>query len=210
MKKFLLAFSVVVLAQQAWANPVSFKDGWGIMPAYQRGWADLQVNYSFTNRYSAGFSNYYREGEDSNANFTLGQFNYLIKRWNELDSQANVYASAGAGGVHDSDDGGAFAGYGALEVDYETRRVYTLAGAETLQAANGVAFNRLRARAGIAPYKAPFDALQTWIVFQADYMSEMDDSTVLTPLLRFFYNNYAFEAGVSLDGDPFFAAMAHF
>ena len=61
-----------------------------------------------------------------------------------------------------------FAGYGALEADYETRRIYTLVGAETLQSANGIDFNRLRYRGGFSPYKAPFDALQTWLIARGD------------------------------------------
>ncbi len=211
LRVFLIAAALAVAApKNASGNPVSFKDGWGIMPTYSTDWSDLDVNYSFTNRYSLGASAYYREGRDSKATFGIGKFNYLLKRWNELDSQANLYLSAGVGGRHDSKDDDSFAAYGAIEGDYETRRVYTLFGAESLQSPDGVQFNRLRYRAGVAPYLAPFDALQTWIITQVDYMPEMSDKTTVTPLLRFFYNNYAFEAGVSLDGKLFLGGMAHF
>lgn len=194
----------------AWANPVSFKGGYGIMPAYNQDWHDIQLNYSLSNRDAVGISSFYREGKNSTATYGIGQYNYLLKRWNELDSQANVNLSIGLGGRHDSQRNEALAGYGALEADYETRTVYTQLAAETLQSESGVHFSRYRARVGVAPYKAAFDALQSWLVIQVDYMPEMDDSTRITPMGRFFYNNVALEAGVSLQGIPFFGGAAHF
>jgi len=199
-----------LLPALAFANPVSFKDGWGIMPTYMPDWHDLQVNYSVTNRYSVGLSESYREGKGHTTTFGLLQGNYLIKRWNEMESQANVYASLGVGGRHDSREHDALAGYGGLEADYETRRIYTLLAGETLQSPNGVSFSRLRFRAGLAPYKAPIDELHTWVIVQSELMTGMDERWTVTPLLRFFLNNYAVEVGLSLEGEPFLAAMAHF
>ena len=211
MRLILLVLVFCMTASRpASANPVSFKGGYGVMPAYNDDWSDLQVNYSVTNRYSLGISSFYREGKDSSATFDLGQFNYLLKRWNELDSQANVNLSLGLGGRHDSHDDGALAGYGALEADYETRRLYTQLSAETLQSRDSVQFNRFRGRIGFTPYVAPFDALQTWVVIQVDEMPEMHESSRLTPLLRFFYNNLVLEVGVSIEGTPFVAGAAHF
>jgi hypothetical protein len=212
MKYWFLVFFVALIADPDFssANPVSFKDGWGIMPSTGDAWTDLQLNYSVTNRYSIGTSFFYRAGKDSTATFGIGQFNYLLKRWNELDSQANIYASIGGGGRHDSKQNDAFSTYTALEADYETRRIYTLLAGESLQSPGNVDFNRIRVRGGFAPYKAPFEALQTWVIFQVDYMPEMDKRVTTTPLLRFFYNNYALEIGVSLDGKPFLGGMAHF
>lgn len=180
------------------------------MPSYGKDWADFQANYSFSNRNSIGISNFYREGEKSSANFVIGQFNHLIKRWNELESQANIYASAGLGGRHDSVHDGAGAAYGALEADWETRRIYTLLGGEALLSPGGENYNRVRGRLGFAPYKAGFEALNTWVVLQFDYMPRMENEFRITPLLRFFYNNFALEAGSSLKGEPYFGAMAHF
>lgn len=212
MRRLLFMCTVLLTsADLAWANPVSFKGGYGVMPAYNKDWFDVQLNYSVTNRYAVGASSYYREGKDSTAEFGIGQFNYLLKRWNELDSQANVNASLGFGGRHDSQHNDAVAGYGALEADYETRRIYSQVSAETLQSDSNVQFSRYRARAGFAPYKAAFDTLNTWLVMQIDVMPEMDDSVRVTPMVRLFYNNFVLEAGVSIDeGTPFVAGAAHF
>jgi hypothetical protein len=198
------------LAPLAWANPVSFKGGYGIMPAYNRDWADLQVNYSVTNRHSVGASGFYRDGKDSSSTFGIGQFNYLLKRWNELDSQANVNLSIGFGGRDDSRRNGALAGYAALEADYETRRLYGQLSAETLQSESAVHFDRYRARIGFTPYVAAFDSLQTWLVLQVDEMPQMSEGTRITPVIRLFIDNVAIECGVSLGGTPFLAGAAHF
>ena len=210
MRSLLAVLALLVCSKFASATPVSFKGGYGVMPAYNKDWADLQLNYPTSNRQSLGVSSFYRQGPASSATFGIGQYNYLVKRWNELDSQANVNASVGIGGRHDSRENESLAGYAALEGDYETRRVYSQLAAETLQSGASVHFSRYRARAGIAPYLAPFDGVQTWLIMQVDYMPEMEDSLRLTPVTRFFYNNFAFEGGVSLQGIPFVAAAAHF
>ncbi|MEN9847236.1 MAG: hypothetical protein RIS36_2383 [Pseudomonadota bacterium] len=199
------------MIESAFANPVSFKGGYGVMPAYNKDWFDVQLNYSISNRYAVGVSSSYREGKDSTAEFGIGQFNYLIKRWNELDSQANVNASVGVGGRHDSIKDNAVAVYGALEADYETRRIYSQVSAETLQSDDNVQFSRYRGRLGVTPYKAAFDALNTWLVMQVDVMPEMDESTRVTPMVRLFYNNFVLEVGASVgEGTPFVAGAAHF
>jgi hypothetical protein len=208
---WLLPLIALTVSRSAHANPVSFKGGYGVMPAYNKDWFDVQLNYSVTNRYAIGASSYYREGKDSTAEFGIGQFNYLLKRWNELDSQANVTASVGFGGRHDSVKDNGVAVYGALEADYETRRIYSQVSAETLQSDDNVQFSRYRGRVGVAPYKADFDALNTWLVMQVDIMPEMDESTRVTPMLRLFYNNFVLEVGASLgEGTPFVAGAAHF
>lgn len=195
---------------EAHANPVSFKGGYGIMPAYNKDWADLQLAYSFTNREAAGVSGFYREGLNSSTTFGVGQYNYLVKRWNELNSQANVNVMLGGGGRHDSRYGDSLAGYAAVEADYETRRLYSQLSAETLQSGSVVHYERYRGRAGVAPYRSGFDEVNTWLVLQLDYMTEMRDPFRVTPMVRLFYENIAVEAGVSLQGIPYVGGAAHF
>ena len=220
--RFYLLWSILtVTPSTVFANPVSFKDGWGIMPTFTSDWSDVDINYSLTSRDALGVSEFDRNGRETSANFGIVRYNRLIKRWNEIDSQANIYASVGVGGALTARDD-AFAGYAALESDYETRRVYTLFGVESLQSSaqarsrkdnrkeNRVQFNRLRYRAGVAPYTAPFDSLHTWLIVQVDYMPEMEDRVVVTPMLRLFYNNLALEVGIGFNGQPSLGAMAHF
>lgn len=207
---FLLIVTTLVLSTCAVANPISFKGGYGVMPAYNDDWSDLQLNYSLSNHDAIGVSSFYREGKESSSEFLTGQYNYLLKRWNEYNSQANVNLSIGAGGRYDSRRDYAVAGYGALEADYETRRLYSQVSAETLQSESAVRFSRYRGRLGVAPYLTHFEGFQTWLVMQVDYMPEMHDPVRVTPMGRFFYNNIALEVGVSLQGIPFVGGAAHF
>ena len=208
---FICAYvAALFLCSSAYANPVSFKGGYGVMPAYNKDWTDLQLNYSFSNRQSVGVSGFYREGLNSSSTFGIGQYNYLLARWNELDSQTNVTFSLGGGGRHDSRRDDALAGYAAVEADYEARRVYSQVLAETLQSGAAVQYEKYRGRVGFAPYNASFDELNTWVVLQLDYMTEMHDPLRITPMARLFYNNVAFEVGVSLQGIPFVGGAAHF
>src|SRR5690606_20182688 len=122
---------LVLYALPVWANPVSFKDGYGIMGSYSGDRADLELNYSFTHRHALGITaiNLF-DTDKGSANFQFAQFNYLIKRWNGRASQANLYVSTGAGAAqiesHDSP-----AGLLALEGNFETRRIYTSLHGET-------------------------------------------------------------------------------
>ena len=75
-KLFLLLLSVTISATAS-ANPVSFKDGWGIMPAYTPEWSELEVNYSFTNKEAVGVSNFYHEGSDSTSDFAIVRYDCL-------------------------------------------------------------------------------------------------------------------------------------
>ena len=197
--------ALIALPLSVSANPVSFKDGYGIMPTYTPDWSDYKINYSLAKDSAFGASIFYRNGDKHKATFNIMQYNYLFKRWNELDSQANIYGSIGVG-TRDSE----VAGYGALEADYETRRIYTLIAAENLQSANAVSFTQIKTRLGFSPYKASFDKLQTWLITEFDYMPEMKDELTVTPLVRLFYNNYAVELGSSLQGKFFLAGMIHF
>lgn len=206
----IAALILTVSVSQAVANPVSFKDGYGIMSSYSPDRFDTELNYSFSSRAAFGVSsinllNY----KDETPRFQFAQFNFLVKRWNELESQANFYVSLGAG-ARELDGDASAAGLIALEGDYETRRVYTSLLSETLQSAGGLDFNRIRSRAGVAPYLAPFESLQTWIIGQVEYTPDVEDTWTVTPLLRFFYNNIALEAGASVDGEVFIGTMLHF
>ena len=47
MKLFYFFLLVTLVAvQSALANPVTFKGGYGVMPAYNKDWFDVQLNYS--------------------------------------------------------------------------------------------------------------------------------------------------------------------
>lgn len=201
----------LAIPAKSFANPVSFKDGYGVMASTMPQWSDFEFNYSYTNRSAVGVTLFNLDRGDKQESFAFGQYNYLLKRWNELDSQANLYVIGGLGAREYEDESAPAARVG-FEADYETRRFYTSIYASRLQSTgdSGGGVSLARGRVGFAPYKAPFTSLQTWLITQVDYTPELTDTTTVSPLVRFFYNNYALEVGSTLKGEPFAGVMIHF
>jgi hypothetical protein len=211
MERIVLSLVAALLVHTglALAHPVSFKGGFGTMPEYSGDRVDLELNYSLTPTTALGLSTIHAESSHGSVSFVVPRFNHRLYRRNELESQTNLYVSGGIGGSMRGDASG-IAGLIALQGDFETRRVYTLLNLEALPSSGGVDLTRVRYRAGFAPYLAGFDDLNTWIIFQVDHQTEMEDSWVFSPLLRFFYRNLLLEVGASLHGDPFIAGIFHF
>jgi len=208
--KIIFVLSLMITTTNVWAKPVSFKDGYGVMSSYSGYRSDLEVNYSVSRNYAVGLSTInLLNNEDGTAKFQFFQFNTLLKRWNELDSQGNIYLSLGAGAQELKDDT-SLAGLASVEADFETRLIYTSLLSESLLSADKQNFHRLRYRAGFAPYKAPFELLQTWIIAQVEYTPQLENQFMLTPVLRFFYDNIALEVGSSTEGKIFIGTMLHF
>lgn len=190
------------------AHPVSFKDGYGIMPGYTSERQELELNYTFDSSSAVAFNTINIDYRNDNILFLLPQFNHKFYRKNELGSQANLYGSLGIGSSEYRGDTGA-AGMVGLQADYETRRIYTLFYAEHLEAEEA-GLNRLRYRFGAAPYLANFNDLNTWFIAQVEYTPELNETWTITPMVRLFYQNCLIEIGVSVKGDPFFAGIFHF
>ena len=88
---------LTLIPRFALANPVSFKDGWGVMPSYTPEWSDLDLNYSLDKKQAIGFSNFYRDDQDTISNYMIVRYNRLLKHLNQLESQGNLYLSIGTG-----------------------------------------------------------------------------------------------------------------
>jgi hypothetical protein len=199
----------VVVPNVVFAHPVSFKGGYGVMPSYTPERKELELNYSLTNSQAIGFNTINLDYEDRGLNFYLPQYSYKLFRRNELDSQMNLYGTVGVGVArYDGDE--TVAGLAAFQADYETRRVYTLLGGEHLQTGDGIGLNRVRYRLGFAPYLASFEGFHSWLIGQVEYTPELDNEWTVTPLVRFFYQNYLIEVGSSTRGDLFVAGIFHF
>ena len=99
-----------------------------------------------------------------------------------------------------------------LQTDYETQKIYTAAnvtGFPSIDDVSDIPY-MARYRFGIAPYIAKYDEFQIWVVGQVEYMPTMQDTPIVTPMLRYFYRTVLWETGVSLDGTYWFQMMAHF
>ncbi|MBT9446679.1 MAG: hypothetical protein IV086_13340 [Hyphomonadaceae bacterium] len=138
----------------------------------------------------------------------------LAKRWNNPDSQANIFWMAGAGVAFDdvASAGGEAkpAAYAGVEADWENRRFYTQYQARGFWAEDIDNTITQRARIGVAPYVAEAGALHTWAILQIDHEPEDDHPVSVSPVIRLFKGGLLAEAGVSFDGDAFASFMFYF
>ncbi len=199
--------AVFLLPLTAHARPVSWPGGWMVMLMNDTASNSAQINYTVTPKYALGVQHeYFREEK---FNMDAATFDVLLKRWNNADSQANLYFKSGAGVAYGSDDTdpAAFAG---LEIDWEDRRFFTLYENRFLYAGDQDKFIKHKARLGVAPYEGDYGDLHTWIMLQADYDAGADDTFSLTPLVRLFKGTTLVEAGYNLDGGILFNLTKQF
>lgn len=187
------------------AHPVTYEDGLALMSWNTSMMTDQWIGYSFSPRYSLT-ARYLalRDGQEQQE-YYLTQANWLVKRWNAVGSQANVYLS-GAAGVRRDDDTAVGTALGAAEADWESRRYYTSAKYQLM--AQGLEYYRVRV--GMAPYLGEFKDLHTWVMLQVENQPEFLGPVQVTPLLRFFKDNVLWEVGASLRGQMMFNFMVHY
>lgn len=169
----------------------------------------LAAHYSPTARYSLGASTTYLN--DDNAWLHFAEANWLAIRKNYPASQANFYLRGGAG-VAEAGGRTAPAGFAGIIADWEDRRYMVAYDGKYTMSALGRVDSHLeqRFRAGIAPYKAPYEDWQPWMILQIDHHPEGHTPLEVTPVLRAFKGPVLGELGISNKGDLFFALNYQF
>lgn len=208
MRTSYLLLLFAFIPRLAQAHPVSFKDGYGVMPGYSKDRQELELNYSVTASSAVALNSIKLDYKDQNIVFVLPQFNHKFYRKNEAESQTNLYGSIGLGTARYRGETNV-AAVAAFQADFETRRIYTLLAGEHLQTER-IGLNRVRYRFGVAPYLADFEGFHTWLIGQVEYTPELGQKWTVTPIVRFFYRNFLVEVGSSFEGDPFVAGIFHF
>jgi hypothetical protein len=151
---------------------------------------------------------------DSRSEFFIPRANFLVKRWNETDSQANFYLSAGSG--FEKFDGKTVpAQFGEAVLDWESRKYYTylehqyIRRDETLNPALPLQdYNHTRLRLGFAPFLADYEDLNIWYIAQFEKHNQ-EDQINATQFLRFYRKNVLWEVGAGFDGSLAFNFMVH-
>lgn len=191
------------------ARPISYAGGYTFMGNINSAGKSMHVHYSPSVRYSLG----YRAESFSqwNSMFQGAQLNILLKRLNGESSQANFYFKGAAGMQYNLLQKAMTqelepSGFSALAADWETRRYFTSYQGRLILDASFNHMLRQSIRLGIAPYLGDYGDLHTWFMWQLDYItSNTDDHIVeVTPLIRFFYNAYLAEFGISHHGGVLF------
>lgn len=208
IKTIILLVAFVLFASSGHSHPITFKNGFAVWTFSMKERQDFRLNYTFQPKWALGvnYSHFNLENQDNNHAAWL-QLNHLLKRWNTKNSQANIYLSAGFGGLT-NDQSTKPMGHVEAQADFETRRIYVAANHQSLF--SDFSNHRTKLSAGIAPYLADYDGLHTWVITHVMIQPNMPKEFVVAPGLRFFYKQFFGEIGSSLQGDWFITAMFHF
>lgn len=188
------------------ARPVSYPEAWTTMINNNGDRHSLHAHYSPTANYSIGYkAEYWRD-----ADYTLQavQLNNLLKRWNQRESQANLYLKSGAGIAYMN--GGANehemepAAFTGIAADWEDRRFFVSYENRYTHAESIDDFYMQSARVGIAPYIGDYGDLHTWLMLEVEHTPEGNDPITVTPMVRLFKDVHLIEAGISDAGDILF------
>lgn len=169
---------------------------------------DSTVAYSFGRRAAIAVRLMKFDNRNDRMSFYATQLNVLAQRWNGDAHQANVYFSGAVGPM-------SFNGHEhsailtAIDADIESRWLFSSVKAEKMWTGIGSDFWHLQSRFGAAPYAAGFKQFATWFMVQYEYNPLLLGWSRVTPLARFYYQNYLFEGGVSLQGEWMFNFMVH-
>ncbi|MCD6035981.1 MAG: hypothetical protein K0R63_1722 [Rickettsiales bacterium] len=199
---FYVLFPALLLglgAAPVYARPVSYAGGWMAMQMNDGDGHSLLLNYSPTAKYSVGYKGeYWNEKEWQ---FHGVGLNNLLYRWNNPDSQGNLYLSSGAGVAYSDfgtyDGKAQAAGFTGIIADWEDRRFFVSYENRLTYAGDIDQSFTERGRLGIAPYVAEYGALHTWFMVQFDHKPGMEDVFTVTPLVRLFKGSALVEVGVS-------------
>ncbi|TDP52449.1 hypothetical protein C8D79_2213 [Bacteriovorax stolpii] len=199
------------MGEKAHAHPVAYAGSTSIMTWNSKEMSDWMLTHSYTSKFSLAARYLRMDTRDGERTFYMPQVNYLLKRWNELDSQANIYLSLGHGGEKVNSSFKNTTG-AALEADWESRKYYVSFREDVLLSHKDSKRNiyQTKVRAGFAPYLAEFNEMNAWFILQADKSNKMTDEYKLTPFIRLFYHNILLEFGSTMKGDSQFNFMVHF
>ncbi len=208
MTKIISLFLFLFFSHNAQAHPVSFKNAVSVMSWNQPFMTDNWITYSLNHRSALAARTMRLETLEGRQSYFGPQFDYLVKRWNNMHSQANVYVYGSYGVLHAQQSSRA-AGLGGIEVDAESRKHYIALKYEKMWS-DFSNMDRVEARLGVAPYESEFHEISSWFMIQYQYHPMLIRKDVITPLIRLFYKSVMFEGGVSTDGDWMTNFMFHF
>ena len=193
----LLALS---MSTPAFARPISYAEGWTFIETSNRASSAALVHYTPISNVSVGARYEWMRGAD--IRLQALQPTYLAKRWFGKDYQANLYLTGGIGraertrGQSSITETASFAG---VMADWETRSLF--ASYEMRAADLGRLGNQTMhaARVGWAPYEGDTGDLHTWLMVEIDRREHLEETTTVTPLIRFFKGPALLELGYNLN-----------
>lgn len=197
---------VLIIPNFAQARPVSYPSGWTGMFMNDGDKNNVHIHYSPTAKVSVGYKFEYWRDKEMTLNAV--QMNNLLKRWNNPDSQANLYLKSGIGIAHsdagDFDGETSVAGFTGIAADWEDRRFFISYENRFIEAGKIDDLYQQSARVGVAPYVGDYGDVHTWLMLQVEHMPENEDHFTFTPIVRLFKDVHLLEAGISNHGEILF------
>lgn len=200
MLRSLLVF--IILLSSISAHPVIFKNGKVFWVSQTPSFNDIRFGVSQTSNWLIGGR--VLEDRKSNETFALINNNYLAKRWNSRNSQANIYLLSSVGvNTKNSKSMGTFGVHG----DWENRQLMVM---QILEYYSHTSSWVSSSRLAYSPYTVDYSKMSTWLIAQYRIEYNNDEfSYMFIPVVRFFKGNYLLEIGSNGD-DSFFTFMTHF
>ena len=113
----------------AFAKPIAYANGTTVMAEYGAGtMREFQVFYAPRYFLSVGLGHMALDSDvnDGSMDITYARLNYLVKRWNMPKAQANIFGWGSLGSATTGDDDSNRLAWNAgIQLDYETRRIYS-------------------------------------------------------------------------------------
>ena len=199
---FRIFFALIILLSSVSAHPVIFKNGKVFWITQNPSFNDIRLGVSKSNNWLIGGR--LLEDRKSNETFALVNNNYLAKRWNNRNSQANLYLLSSIGfNTRNSKSMGTIGIHG----DWEDRRFMVMQMIEYFSHNSMLESNT---RLAYSPYTVDYSKTSTWLI--AHYRIEYNNdqySYMFFPVIRLFKRNYLFEIGYN-GNDSFLSFMTHF
>jgi hypothetical protein len=202
----LLLLQILILFKAS-AHPVTFQGGTMLKNMSREDMSETSMTYTFRRQMAVGLELDRLLLGSRETHWGLVEINGLLKRWNGEHSQGNIYLLSGAGGLF-SDFQEEWAGKWGLQLDYETRKFYTLLSFSSWHSET-IDTNYVLSRVGFAPFVAGYNDLNIWAILQLDYNKDMRNEVQVSPFLRFYYKNILWEIGSSLRGNYYWQFMVH-
>ena len=184
------------------AHPVIFKNGKVFWLTQNPNYNHLRYGISKTSNWYLGFR--LLEDRKEQEAFALINNNFLAKRWNNENSQANFYLLSSVGLSAENSKVMSTIG---VHGDWENRRFMVMEMLEYYSYNSSLVSNT---RLAFSPFTVDYSKVSTWLTahYRVAYENE-NVSDMLIPVVRLFKRNYLFEIG-SNGKDSFFTFMIHY
>ena len=194
--------ALIIFFSSISAHPVIFKNGKVFWITQNPNFNDIRFGISKTSDWLIGGR--ILEDRKSNETFALINNNFLAKRWNKSNSQANLYILSSVGLNTDNSKGMSTLG---IHADWENRQFMVMEMVEYFSHSSALVSNT---RFAYSPYKVDYSRTSTWLIalYRIEYKDEEYYYMFIT-VVRFFKGNYLFELGSNGD-DTFASFMTHF